>query len=388
MNLRRDRLLSLGLSGQAPPLWTGLLASLAVVAGGTLLVFPLKSLAPVVSLAVVYLPAIMVISIIWGWRLGLLTSFASALAFNFFQLPPVHRLTLADDRNWVALATFAIAATLSSAVASLARARAIEVEERRQETSRALAELEALSRERDRMQEEMVEAEAYRRSDELKTALLRSISHDLRTPLTSIIAGGSALGSASLSPEERLELSAGIVTEGERLSRLVENLLDMSRLETGRAAPHRAPTDLAEVLDAARAGASRPDLIRVSVDPDLPLIDADAAQLERVVDNLFDNALKHGEGRPVLVRSRVVGDALVLRVVDQGPGIPEGEWTRIFEPFQRGGNGRDGSGSGLGLAIAKGFVEANGGEIGVESMPGQGTSFVITFPVPAEDRAE
>ena len=214
MNLRRDRLLSLGLSGQAPSLWTGLLASFAVVVGGTLLVFPLKSLAPVVSLAVVYLPAIMVISIIWGWRLGLLTSFGSALAFNFFQLPPVHRLTLADDRNWVALATFAITATLSSAVASLARARAIEVEERRQETSRALAELEALSRERDRMQEEMVEAEAYRRSDELKTALLRSISHDLRTPTATRWSGCSKRRdlTASSSPQRPTRRSASAAT--------------------------------------------------------------------------------------------------------------------------------------------------------------------------------
>ena len=107
------------------------------------------------------------------------------------------------------------------------------------------------------MQAEAVEAEALRRSDELKTALLRSISHDLRTPLTSIIAGGSALGSQTLTAEERAELSEAIVGEGERLSRLVENLLDMSRLEAGKAEPHREPIDLAEVLDAARVGLAR-----------------------------------------------------------------------------------------------------------------------------------
>ena len=134
----------------------------------------------------------------------------------------------------------------------MARAQALEAERRREEADRALEELAALARERDRMQGEMVEAEALRRSDELKTALLRSISHDLRTPLTSMIASGAALGSATPTAEERVELSAAIVAEGERLSRLVENLLDMSRLEAGKAEPHREPIDLAEVLDGAR----------------------------------------------------------------------------------------------------------------------------------------
>lgn len=240
-----------------------------------------------------YLPAILLISVVWGLRLGLFASVLSAVAFNFFQIPPLHRFTIAEEQNWVALAAFAIAAIVSSTVAGLARARALEAERRREEADRALAKLEALTRERDRMQAEAVEAEALRRSDELKTALLRSISHDLRTPLTSIIAGGSALGSGTLTAEERAELSAAIVGEGNRLSRLVDG-------------------------------------------------------------------------------------NIVVRVVDQGPGIPESEWERIFEPFQRGDSAN--TGTGLGLAIAKGFVEANGGEIGIESLPGQGSSFVVTLP--------
>ena len=141
-----------------------------------------------------YLPAILLISTVWGLRLGLFASVASAAAFNFFQIPPLHRFTIAEEENWVAFAAFVIAAVVSSTVAGLARARAVEAERRREEPTSALAELEALTRERDRMQAEAVEAEALRRSDELKTALLRSISHDLRTPLTSMIAGGAALG--------------------------------------------------------------------------------------------------------------------------------------------------------------------------------------------------
>jgi two-component system sensor histidine kinase KdpD len=371
------RRFSLRLSAEPPPAWLGLIATVAAVAVGTLLVYPLKSVAPVVSLGVVYLPGILLISIVWGPRLGLLASVASAVAFNFFQIPPLHRFTIADEENWVALLIFVIVAVISSAVAEMARAQAVEAERRREEADRALTEL---ARERDRKQAEMVEAEALRRSDELKTALLRSISHDLRSPLTSMIAGGVALGSATPTAEEREELSQAIVVEGERLSRLVENLLDMSRLEAGKAEPHREPIDVGEVFEAAREATEKPELVRLAIDRDLPLVEADAAQLERAFANLLENAIRHGGGRPVLVKSRMIGGRITLRVVDQGPGIPESEWQRIFEPFQRGEpNGAQG-GSGLGLAIAKGFIEANGGEITVESLPGQGSSFVISMP--------
>jgi K+-sensing histidine kinase KdpD len=369
---------SIRLGAEPPPFWLGIVATLAAVAVGTLLVYPLKSAAPVVSLGILYLPAILLISIVWGLRLGLLASVASALAFNFFQIPPLHHFTIAEEGNWVALAAFVISAIVSSTVAGLARARAVEAERRREEADRALAELEALTRERDRMQAEAVEAEALRRSDELKTALLRSISHDLRTPLTSIIAGGSALGSRTLTEEERAELSEAIVGEGTRLSRLVETLLDMSRLEAGKAEPHREPVDLAEVLDAAREGVGNAESIRLAIDPELPMVDADAAQLERAFANLLENARRYSDGRPVSAGSRLVGGNIVVRVVDQGPGIPESEWERIFEPFQRGDAAN--TGSGLGLAIAKGFIEANGGSNAIESLPGQGTSFVVTLP--------
>jgi len=367
------------LSSEPPPAWLGLLATLAAVIAGTLIVYPLKSVAPVVSLGVVYLPAILLISIVWGLRLGLLASLASAVAFNYFQLPPLHRLTIADEENWIALIAFVIVAAISSTVAGLARAQALEAERRREQADRALTELAALAEERDRMQAEMVEAEALRRSDELKTALLRSISHDLRTPLTSIIASGAALGSPAATSDERKELSAAVVSEGERLSRLVENLLDMSRLEAGKAQPHSEPVDLAEVLEAARAAIGRPETVRLAVDPELPLVDADAAQLERAFANLLENAVRHGGGGPVLVKSMRVADKIVLRVVDQGPGIPESERRRIFEPFRHGEGGSSG-GAGLGLAIAKGFVEANGGEITVDSVVGQGSSFVVEMP--------
>jgi len=367
--------------GRRFPAWTGVLAALTAVAIGTLLVYPLAEVAPVVSLGIVYLPGVLLVAVLWGWGWGLFTTVASVAAFNWFHIEPLGQFTVAEDRDLVAIAVFGVVAFVASTLAEVARSRTEEAERGRERADLALAELAALSAERDRMQAEMVEAEALRRSDELKTSLLRSVSHDLRTPLTSMIAAGSALSSETLTGPERAELSDAVVDEGSRLSRLVENLLDISSLETGGAEPRREPVDLSEVLEAARdsIGADR-EVVRVSAAPDLPTLRADATQLERAFANLFENAIRHGHGRPVLVRSRLVGPRLVVRVVDQGPGISHADLTRIFEPFYRGAAAGNHSGSGLGLAIAKGFVEANRGEITVESLAGQGTTFVVSFP--------
>ena len=368
------------LGPEPPSAVAGLAATATVVAVGTLVVYPLKDVAPAVSLGVVYIPGVLLISTVWGWRLGVLAAVASALAFNWFHIPPTGRFDISADRDAVALVVFVIVAVVSSSLGEMARARTAEAERRRLETEAVLAELRELSAERDRMEAEAIEAEALRRSDELKTALLRSVSHDLRTPLTAIIAAGAALDSPSVTAEERGELSAAVVSEGERLSRLVENLIDVSRLESGSAEPRREPVDLLGVFEAARESVGLDaEAVKLSVDPEQAPLVADPVQLERAFANLVENGARHGGGRPVLVRARESGGRLVVRVVDQGPGIPEGERQRIFEPFYR----REGSGQGfgLGLAIAKGFVEANGGEIAAESVPGQGSTFVVTFPL-------
>jgi two-component system sensor histidine kinase KdpD len=375
------------LGTEPPPGLLGLVALFVVVAAATGLIYPLKKIAPAVSLGVVYIPGVLLIATIWGLRLGLLTALLSAAAFNWFHLPPIGALDVAADHDLVALVVFAIVAIASGTLAELARARAAESERRRDEADRALERLEALERERERMRAEAIEAEALRRSDELKTSLLRSVSHDLRTPLTSIIAAGAALDSPSATAAERHELSEAVVEQGQRLSRLVENLLDVSRLESGKAEPRREPVDLPGLLEAARHSiGANGEAVRLALDPDLPALSADPAQLERAFANLLDNAVVHGEGQPVLVRSRLVGPRLVVRVVDRGPGIPERERERIFEPFYRAGTGA-GNGSGLGLAIARGFIEANGGEVEVESLPGQGSSFVVSFDAPGNDGA-
>lgn len=360
------------------------MATAVAVAVATLLVYPLKDVAPAVSLGIVYIPGVLLISSVWGWRLGLVSALLSALAFNWFHIPPTGRLEIAADKDAVALVTFGIVALASSSLAEMARARAAEAEREREETERVLSRLRELSDERDRMEAEAIEAGALRRSDELKTALLRSVSHDLRTPLTSIIAAGTALDSPTLTEPERHELSEAVVEQGQRLAHLVENLLDVSRLESGWAEPRREPIDLAGVLEAARESLGGDGaLVKLGIGAEIPELVADPVQLERAFANLLGNAVRYGEGRQVLVRSREVGSRLVVRIVDQGPGIPEGERELIFEPFYRREGGQ---GSGLGLSIARGFIEANGGEIAVESMPGQGSTFVVSFPLMKDAR--
>jgi two-component system sensor histidine kinase KdpD len=252
----------------------------------------------------------------------------------------------------------------------------------------SLEALVAVALQRDAIQAEAVETAALRRSDDLKTALLQAVSHDLRTPVTAVVAAGHALGASSLTNEERGELSAAVVEEGERLSGLIDKLLDLSRLQAGRAEPQRDWVSIEEVLLAARDAVAGGGDIRLRVDPDVPAVRADAAQLERVFANLLENARRYSNGLPVSVHVRRAGRRVVARVVDQGPGIGRAEQERIFEPFYRGRQAAHApwSGSGLGLAIAKGFVEANGGSISVESLPGQGTSFTVELPVADDAR--
>lgn len=463
------------LAPDPPSRRAGAIAAVVAVALCTLALYPLKQVAPVISLGVVYLLAVLVLSAIWGAWLGVATAVLSAGAFNFFHLPPVGRFTIASSSNWVALVAFLVAAGLASSVAELTRARAREAEGRRREADlaaemarlllrgddlgsslataaarlaqaldlhsaaiemeavdgdarriafplregtrrlgtllvgvdaseedlrrlqeRVVPALESLlsaALEREMLLGEVVETAALRRADVVKTALLRAVSHDLRSPLTAISAAGEAIALPGLSVEERKELASVIVGETRRLSRLVENLLDLSKLESGNASPRRDWTSIEEVINAAldELSASAEEF-HLSIDRDLPLVRADSAQLERVFVNVLENARRHSGGHPVSVRARAVrtlggeGDRVIVRVVDRGPGIPPAQLERVFEPFYRAGTASGGHrGSGLGLAIARGFTEANGGTVSVESLPGQGASFVFEFPLGSEE---
>jgi two-component system sensor histidine kinase KdpD len=255
----------------------------------------------------------------------------------------------------------------------------------RRAQERVVPPLEALlaaALERDELLGDVVETRALRRSDVIKTALLRAVSHDLRTPITAIVTAAEPLAGADLPAEDRRELARGIGVEARRLSKLIENLLDLSRLEAHAAEPRPEWCSLEEVLEAAVDDLALPaGTFAVSIQGELPLVRADASQLERAFANVLENASRYSGGHPVSVRARAVGRRVVVRVVDRGPGIPAAQRERVFEPFYRAGTAASGHrGSGLGLAIARGFVESNGGTIGVESLPGQGTTFVVELP--------
>jgi two-component system, OmpR family, sensor histidine kinase KdpD len=469
------------LAPEPPPRRVGAVVGLLAVALCTLIIYPLGHLAPLTSLSVVYLPAVLVVSVIWGGSLGMGTAVLSAASFNYFHIPPTGEFTIRDSRNWVALIAFFVVAGIASSVAEIARARTRDAQQRRREADLAaemarlllrgnsLAEalptaaarlaqalelsssaieldavegddrrlafplregtrrlgtllvgadtseaslrrlqervvpaLEALvsaALEREELLGGVVETAALRRADTVKTALLRAVSHDLRSPLTAISAAGEAVGSPNLSPAERLEMATVIQEEATRLSRLVDNLLDLSRLEAGAAEPHRVWTSIDELIrSAVEEVGSSPGGFSLSIDNDMPLVRLDPAQMERAFVNVLENAQRHSAGHPVSVRARAVrslagsldggADRLIVRVVDRGPGVPPAQLERVFEPFYRAGRpGGEHRGSGLGLAIARGFAEANAGTLHVESLPGQGATFVFELPIDREEAA-
>ena len=229
------------------------------------------------------------------------------------------------------------------------------------------------------LQAEVVETAALRRNDEMKTALLRSVSHDLRTPLTAIMTAAAALDGRRPEGAQVEEVRAIVLEAATRLAALVEKLLDLSRLQSGAGEQHVGAYSLDEVLGEAREHVDGDsDLVRLSLDDDLPLLEGDAGQLERPSPICSKTPCATPTGSRYSVRARVVGDRVRVRIVDQGPGIRRGELERIFMPFYRSPDQRSPTRDRVwASAIAKGFVEVNGGRISVESLPGQGSSFIV-----------
>jgi two-component system sensor histidine kinase KdpD len=329
--------------------------SIAAIGGVTGAIFGLKSVAPVLSLGILYLFAVLPVAIFFGLVYALAVSILSMLAFNFFFLPPLHTLALTDSGNWIALAVFVVTAVVVSELATRARRRALAA----------------------------AEADTLRRNDAVKTAVLHAVSHDLRSPLTAIRVASEGLESASLDlgERDRAELLETIRLEVARLERLVANLLDLSRLEAGAARPQRElwPIDelVSRALDGLGAEAAR---VTVELDAEAPLVSVDAAQLERALVNVLENALRFSSlSDQVELVGTSTGDDVLIRISDRGPGLDADDLERIFEPFEHG----RGQGTGLGLAIARGFAEANGCRLSAEPSSGSGASFVLAIPAAA-----
>lgn len=243
----------------------------------------------------------------------------------------------------------------------------------------ALARAEA-EQERRRLAEQAAGADVLRRSDELKTAVLRAVSHDLRSPLAAILAGAEALAAAEVDGDARGELSAAVVQQAAQLSRMVDKLLDLSRLSGDAAEPQAEWCLLDEIVDAALMQVPDAEqLVSVSL-ADLPPVRVDPIQIQAAFANLVENACRYSDGKPVEVAGRVEDDCVIVEVRDRGPGVPAAERGRIFEPFFRGEGRRNGNHSGLGLAIVKGFVEANGGTVRLVERDGPGSVFSVQLP--------
>lgn len=260
----------------------------------------------------------------------------------------------------------------------------------------ALASLLTVAIDREELTREALEAEALRRSDSIKTAILRTVSHDLRSPLTAIRAALEALESSDLTldPADRERLLGTALAETSRLNRVVRNLLDLSRLQAGAARSQPRLRTIESLLDQALVHVASDRRVDISLAADLPLVSVDPLQLEHTLVNLLENALKFSPlDSRVAVGAYGAGDEVIVRVADNGPGLPAGELELVFEPFRHASTMTRRTGAGLGLAIAKGFAAANGGRIWAESTPGEGASFLLALPaavepVPAERRAE
>lgn len=249
----------------------------------------------------------------------------------------------------------------------------------------------ALALERADLSARVADAIALARSEELKTALLSSVSHDLRTPLTAIIASASSLADLgdTLSPEAQLSLLRTIVSEGERLDRFTANLLELSRLQSGAPIPTRIldPADI--VVSAATRSRARLDHQLIGrVPAGAYLVRADAQLFEAAVTNILENAAVHGGGGPIEISARADGDQFELGISDHGPGIPEAERERVFDRFHRLDPMRPGSG--LGLAIAKGFVAASGGSVVATGRQDglSGTRILVSLPLARDTLAD
>jgi two-component system sensor histidine kinase KdpD len=255
----------------------------------------------------------------------------------------------------------------------------------------ALVDQAALAIERVHLVADVDQAERALEADRLRAALLTSISHDLKTPLSAILAAAGTIRdlSAALDDKAKADLVATIIEESERLNRFIANLLDMTKLESGAVVPNAALHDLGEVVGTALERASKilaQHRIEMKLAADLPMVEIDAVLFEQVLFNLLDNAAKYAPaGTTISIQSWRDRDTVSLQVLDEGSGIPPEDLERIFDKFYRVHKGDQvRAGTGLGLAISRGFVEAMHGTVSAANRTDRaGAVFTISLPVPA-----
>jgi len=313
--------------------------------------FVKRSLEPT-NIVMFYLLAVVIAAIRWGQGPAIATSILSVLSFDFFLVPPYLTLSVADFQYIFTFIAFLVVGVVISTLAS-------------------------------KMREQIIQ----RQTEKLQTALLNSISHDLRTPISSVTGSLSALldNDAGLDDVTRKELLETAFAESDRLNRLVSNLLDMTRMEAGALKISRKACELRDVLGVIlehlkeKIGARN---IQIDIPNDFPEVSMDFFFMMKVFFNLIDNALKYSSAdTPIDIKATALKDKVRIEIKDQGIGIPKEDLKRIFEKFYRVARPQQIMGTGLGLSICKGIIEAHGGEISAQNNPDRGAIFIITIPL-------
>lgn len=371
----------------------GYIAALVVIAAATAALRALGSRINPTTVALTFLLIILFLATAWGPKPAVLASLLGAACFNFFFLPPFGTFHIADPENWIALLAFLVTAITAGQLSSRAKLRADQAIVARQEVERLYHELQDTF-------EQSSREKALKQSERLKSALLDAVTHDLRTPLTSIKASVTTLlddqrlikhgeDAALLSEAGRQEMLEVIDEEADRLDRFVEDLMALARIEAGEMQLRREWGSLEEIVSAAMKRASpltKDHHIEMRLHGELPSVRVDERAMAEVIYVLLENAAKYSpSGGVIRVGAQPGGEDMVqLTIEDQGPGIPAELRERVFDKFFRAMRDGDLSGhkpgTGMGLAIAKGIVEAHGGKIWIEDASDSGTRMVVLLP--------
>jgi len=314
-----------------------------------------------------------------GMAAAFITALAAGLLLLVVFIPPVGTLTVDVPADAVALTLFVVVALAIGRLVSWEAGRRRGAVERAEELARMHRQLQTAVRERDRLETEARRVSVLEEMDRQRSALLRAVSHDLRTPLGTIKAITSDLRSGTeFDDVTRRTLLDLVWDEAERLDRIVANLLSLSRVEAGALDPDRRPIDALALVDHCvdrlqRVLRSSP--VKIEAEAELPLMWADFTQIDQVLSNLLENAARHAPtGTPIVIGVSASDRFVGMTVEDQGPGVAPALRSHLFEPFQGG----DGS-TGIGLAICKAIVEAHNGRIRLDTSP-EGARFVFDIP--------
>ena len=377
--------------------WTGYVVAAAGIAAVTAVLKLFIDHINATTVALALLLVVLFVATWWGARPAVAASLLGVLCFNFFFLPPFGTLTVAAPDNWIALTAFLVTAITVGQLSAHAKRRTEEADAGRREIERLYEEL------RDAF-ERASHAEALKQSEKLKSALLDAVTHDIRTPLTSIKASVSTLleerrartfdgRTVTLDVETRQEMLEVIDEESDRLNRFVEGLVELARIEAGEMHLRRRWGAIDEILTAALNRArplTRNHQVMVSVEDEIPAVQVDPRAVAEVVFTLVDNAAKYSPAgtKVLLTAERADRQMIKIAVEDEGQSIPVDLRERVFDKFfraTRDGDTRDSRqppGTGMGLAVAKGIVEAHGGRIWIEDgSAGVGTRVVFILPI-------